>query len=252
MPLKHQKFFSTNSALYASARPHYPEPLFKFLASLCPDLNRAWDCGTGSGQAAITMAKYFQEIEASDVSPEQISNALMQKRVNYSVQHAEATNFANDSFSLVTVAQALHWFDLQKFWPEVQRVLKPQGVFAAWAYSWFRISEEIDSVIKEKLLDKIEAYWAPQNHLAWNGYQTISFPFTEIKSPPIAFTQEWNLDQLLSYLGTWSATGNYIEAQGDDWFKTLAETLKIVWGNHQATRTITMDFYLRIGRHEIR
>jgi len=250
MPLSHHKFFSKNSELYASARPRYPEELFNKLTTLCPDLERAWDCGTGTGQAASSLANYFERVDATDVSPEQIAQALVSERINYGVQPAETTNFPDDSFSLVTVAQALHWFDLKTFWPEVQRVLKPEGVFAAWAYSWFQISEEIDNIIKEKLLGKIGSYWAPQNRLVWNGYQTISFPFTEISPPSIAFTQAWNLDQLLSYLGTWSATRKYIEVQGDDGFKTLAEALGAVWGDQQRSRTIKMKFFLRVGRHE--
>jgi len=139
---------------------------------------------------------------------------------------------------------------LNRLLPEMHRVLKPEGVFAAWAYSWFQVSVEIDTIIKQRLLDLIESYWAPQNRLAWNAYQTISFPFTEFIPPSISFNHEWNLDQLLSYLCTWSATRNYIEAQGDTWFKTFAEELSSVWGDRQNPRMVSMDFFLRVGRHE--
>ena len=252
MPLSQHNKFSTKSDLYASARPRYPEALFKYLMTLCPDLERAWDCGTGSGQAATSLGPYFQQVEATDVSPEQISHAHMTQGVTYTVQPAEATTFPADYFSLVTVAQALHWFDLEKFWPEVQRVLKPGGIFAAWTYSWFQVSPELDIIIKAELLNTLESYWAPQNRLVWHGYQTISFPFTELTPPEIVFCQAWNLVQLLSYLGTWSATKNYIAAQGDDGFNRLVKTLAQAWGDWQITRTVSMDFYLRVGRYEPR
>lgn len=250
MPLHHHDYFNDKSDLYASARPRYPDELFEFLCSLCPDLDRAWDCATGSGQAALSLAARFRQVEATDVSPEQIRHAPAHEWIHYSVQVAEATDFPDDAFSLVTVAQALHWFDLDRFWPEVQRVLKPGGIFAAWAYTWLHVSDEIDQVIKTKLLDVIKSYWAPQNRLAWAGYRNVSFPFIEIQPPEIKLVLHWNIDQLLSYLGTWSATRRCIEENGDDFFAELAAALGQVWGSPEQQRAVAMIFHLRVGRQE--
>ena len=249
MTLHHREYFSDKSDLYASARPRYPDELFEFLCDQCPDLDRAWDCGTGSGQAAISLAKHFRQVEATDVSSQQIKNAASHRRIHYSVQPAERTNFPDNAFSLVTVAQALHWFTLEKFWQEVQRVLKPGGIFATWTYTWFHVSDEIDQIIKARLLDAIVGFWVPQNRLAWDGYRNVSFPFAEIPSPDIILAPQWNLDQLLSYLGTWSATRRYIEANGDGFFRELEVALGNVWGNHEKKRAISMEFHLKVGHH---
>lgn len=258
MTLHHHEQFSDKSDLYAAARLTYPDELFDFLFSHCPDFDRAWDCGTGSGQATVSIAKRFRQVEATDVSPQQIANATAHSRVHYSVQSAEATSFADNAFSLVTVAQALHWFEFDKFWPELHRVLKPRGIFAAWGYSWFQISDEIDAIIETKLMSPITNFWAAQNRLLWNGYREIQFPFVKLPAPQIILVPQWSLNQLLAYLGSWSAVRRCIEANGDQFFVELATELGKVWGSAekeeaisaQEKRVISMDFHLMVGRHE--
>lgn len=250
MTVNASSLFSKGSTQYAAARPRYPRELFEFIFSHSPDFTRAWDCGTGSGQAAVSLAERFSVVEATDVSPEQISNAPAHERVTYSVQPAEATSFPDACFSLVIVAQALHWFDFTRFWPEVHRVLKPGGLFAAWAYTWPHVNREIDQVISEKLLSVIESYWLPQNRLAWDGYSTISFPFSEQSTPQFAMRLKWNLDQFVAYLGTWSATRCCVEKTGPGFFAELSAALERVWGKRTSEREISMEFYCRAGRHE--
>lgn len=250
MSLHHHEQFGDKSDLYAAARPTYPDELFEFLFSLCPDFKRAWDCGTGSGQAAVSIAKRFRHVEATDVNSQQIANGMAHSQVHYSVQPAEKTHFADDAFSLITVAQALHWFEFEKFWPEVHRVLKPRGIFAAWGYSWFQVSDEIDAIIATKLMSPIKDFWAAQNRLLWNGYQAISIPFVKIPAPQIILAQQWNLAQLLAYLGSWSAVRRCIEANGDKFFVELTAALEKVWGSAEEKKIISMDFHLMVGRHE--
>jgi len=250
MPLHHHEYFSDKAPLYAAARPRYPDALFEFLCEQCSDLDCAWDCATGSGQTAWSLAHFFRQVEATDVSAEQIAQAVQHERIRYGVQPAEHTNFSNDTFSLVTVAQALHWFEFDAFWPEVQRVLKPGGLFAAWAYSWFHIGDEVDEIISELLLDKIAGFWAQQNRLAWDGYRDIPFPFTPVATPDIKFIPRWNLAELLSYVGTWSAVRRCDEAHGSACLTPLATALEQVWGPREEKKEVAMDFYLLAGRCE--
>jgi len=246
----HHHLFSDLSDLYAAARPSYPEALFDFLRVQCEDLENCWDCATGSGQAAISLADIFEHVEATDVSAEQIDFATAHPHVTYSVQPAEHTNFADHGFDLITVAQALHWFDLESFWLEVDRVLKPGGVFAVWFYSWFKVNDEIDAVVEQKLLGIIAEHWAPQNRLAWDHYRDVDFPFAEIPTPKLALTPSWNLSELLSYLGTWSATRRCIEAQGDSFWQDFERSLQEVWGRPDRKREIIMDFHFQAGRKQ--
>ncbi len=241
--------FSEKSDLYASARPTYPDELFAILASLAPALDCVWDCATGNGQAALGLARHFARVEATDASEAQIAYAMSHKRVRYSVQPAEHTAFPAGSFDAVCVAQALHWFDHATFFPEIQRVLRPNGLFAAWTYDRIMLSPAINPIVKETIYDVIGPFWPKQNSLAWNGYKDIAHPFEpiEIAPPPMAFA--WTLNQFLAHVHTWSATRLCMKERGPDFFEHAGERLAAVWGNPNAPQRVTMRLQWVLGRH---
>ncbi|MEM9007377.1 MAG: class I SAM-dependent methyltransferase [Cyanobacteria bacterium P01_F01_bin.86] len=241
--------FSDKSDLYAAARPQYPESLYTFLVSCTDSKKRVWDCAAGNGQASIALANYFTEVHATDLSQQQIANAMPKHNVFYSVQPAETTNFPEAYFDAVTVAQALHWFDLDQFWSEVKRVLKNGGIFAAWGYTDLCIAAEIDAIIKNNLLDIIEPYWSPRIHYLRNGYQDIAIPFEPIQVPSMPMSVTWNLSELLRYMHTWSATRQYMKQYGMEFFEILTERLSSVWGQPEEKKTINIRFYAVMGRN---
>src|ERR1043165_5287441 len=120
--------FSTQSQDYARYRPDYPPSLFQWLASLTSAHALAWDVGTGSGQAALALADHYRRVVATDAAEAQLRHAVAHERVTYKGMPAENTDLGNASVDLVTVAQALHWFDFDRFYREVQRVLRPGGL----------------------------------------------------------------------------------------------------------------------------
>ena len=210
MSTQPENIFAVASAAYASDRPHYPQTLFGWMASACPERQAAWDCATGNGQAAIGLAPYFKRVEATDISPEQLKEAIPAPNIRYSAQPAERTDFDDDSFDLVAVAQALHWFDYERFWPEVRRVAKPDAFFCAWGYNWFDRTEELDDLHKfylDPLVELLESHWAPNNPILWRGYRSeeIAFPFRRIDPPALAINLRWGIERLIGYVRTWSA-----------------------------------------------
>ncbi|MEK7793427.1 MAG: class I SAM-dependent methyltransferase [Candidatus Hydrogenedentota bacterium] len=241
--------FSEKANLYASARPTYPEELFAYLASVAPARDRAWDCATGNGQAARDLVRHFAHVDATDASAAQIANATPCERVYYSVQPAEHTEFEDDSFDVVCVAQALHWFDYGRFFPEVHRVLKLGGIFAAWIYDWMNVSEEIDRQLKVSLLAPVKPYWARENTLAWGGYKDVPFPFEPLDVPKIPMRFEWDLFQMMAYVHTWSAVRRCMNETGNDFFERAGEELTAVWGDPSEKKTVTMRFHVIAGRH---
>ncbi len=247
--MKHHKLFSNRSNLYAKVRPRYPQELFTFLASLCDDGQSAWDVACGNGQAAVDLAEHFDEVYATDVSEEQIAHAHKNPKVKYSVQPAEGTNFAENQFDLVGVAQALHWFDYDLFWDEVKRVLKPDGIFAAWGYSWFSINPVVDKAFRENFLPPIEPYWAEQNKLLWNEYRDVPIPFEKVGTPKIEMSMTWTLDELFTYLQTWSAVREYIKENGDEFLVRTYESMLPAWGDPSKRKRIPMNFVLLVGRN---
>ena len=203
--------FGIDSPAYAAERPHYPPALFGWIASACTEHRLAWDCATGNGQAAIGLAPYFRRVEATDLSAEQVAQGFQAPNVNYSARPAEESGFAESSFDLVAVAQALHWFDLDRFWPEVRRVAKPDAFFCAWGYSWFARDPELADLHRlyiDPLIELLDPYWAANNRILWDGYRSeeIAFPFKRLDPPPFALAVRWNIDRLIAFVRTWSGT----------------------------------------------
>jgi SAM-dependent methyltransferase len=238
--------FSRDSAAYAEFRPRYPAELFQWLASLTHRRDLVWDAGTGNGQAAVALAEQFQRVVATDPSERQLAEATMHPRVEYR-RAGEESGLAAGAVDLVTVAQALHWFDRPRFWVDVKRILRPGGVLAVWCYQLQRVSPAIDRVIGEFYHETIGPYWPSNRKLVDAGYRDIGFPFEEITAPTFSMTAEWSLAHELGYLGTWSAVAKAREATGRDPVAELGPALERVWPPHEIHR-VEWPVSLRVGR----
>ena len=223
--------FSANAAAYATFRPHYPSALFDYVASLAPRRGIVWDCATGNGQAAVPLAERFDNVVATDASAEQISHATPHPRVSYSVALADASGLDDASVDLVTVAQALHWFPLDRFFAEVRRVAAPDGVLAVWCYMKPTLGGgELEETFNRYYSVTCKPYWAPDRALVDAGYATIEMPFTEFETPSFAIESELSLDDFGGYVRTWSATKSLAKATGRDPVVDLIEELRPHWG----------------------
>jgi SAM-dependent methyltransferase len=238
--------FSQRAGDYAKFRPRYPRELFEFVAAHAPGCDLALDCATGNGQAALALAEFFDRVTAVDASETQIANATHHARVEYRVASAEAARLENDSCDAVTVAQALHWLDLDAFYAEAKRLLKPRGVLAVWAYNYLRISPEIDAPIR-RLHDQIVGpFWPAERHIVGRGYRDLPFPFRELETPPFRMQTAWTLDHLLGYLRTWSATQRFVATNGNDPVEIIEPDLQRAWGD-VAERSAIWPLTTRIG-----
>ena len=211
---------------------------------------RAWDCATGNGQAAVALAHWFEKVIATDASAEQIRSASLSPRVKYHVAQAEQSGIRSQSVDLVTVAQALHWFDIPRFFAEAQRVLLPHGVLAVWAYNLFQIGPEIDALIHHFYDDVTGPFWPPERAVVESGYADIPFPFREIAPPEFEMRTQWNLDQVVGYLRTWSATRRFIAARRFDPVDVLAHELGSLWKDADVRRDTRWPLSLRVGVYD--
>jgi SAM-dependent methyltransferase len=244
-----QDYFSEHSRLYAAARPTYPEELFGFVASIAPACDRAWDCATGNGQAAIGLAHYFAEVEATDASEDQIANAVPCAGVHYSVRPAEESGFAHASFDAVCVASAIHWFDYARFYEEVKRVLKPGGVIVAWGYDHLGVWPAFHEEFERRIERVVAPYWPSRKQLLRDGYRDVPFPFERIDPPPIEMRMDWSFDQLIAFVRSWSGVQRCIAARGEGFFVCAVGALSKLWGDPATTRTCTMELYILAGRY---
>jgi SAM-dependent methyltransferase len=248
MSITFKDHFSGNSAGYRAYRPGYPISLFAFLAASAPSTRQVWDCATGNGQAAEGLAQFFSNVIATDASPQQIENAVTQPNITYRVARAEHSGIESDSIDLVTVAQAIHWFDLPEFYSEVKRVLRDQGVLAIWSYKLFSINAKIDSIMHDLYYNVLGDYWPCERKLIDEGYANLSFPFDELSAPLFQMSACWNLSQTLGYLGTWSALARFRSDRQQDPLDELSEHLAAVWGDPDICLPIRWPMSIRVGR----
>jgi SAM-dependent methyltransferase len=240
--------FSARSAEYARFRPSYPPQLFDFLFDECRHFDCAWDCASGNGQIAAVLAERFLMVEATDISENQLSNAVQKANINYRVEAAEAPSFPANTFDLVTVGQAAHWFDFEKFYPAVHRVLRTGGLVALVGYNRLRVDEPTDAVIGRLYRDQLGDYWDSERRHVDAGYSSLPFPFPEIELPKMEVCYEWSLDHLLGYLGTWSALQHFERKNGrSPMDEAFHEAINAAWPAG-TIKTVCFPLFGRIGR----
>ncbi|MEB3357016.1 MAG: class I SAM-dependent methyltransferase [Synechococcales bacterium] len=240
-------YFSSQAQAYAAYRPQYPPELFAYLASLSRDRHAAWDCATGNGQVALGLLPYFETIYATDASANQIAHAFQHPQITYAIAPAEQVPLADGLVELVTVGMALHWFNLDLFYREVRRVVKPGGAIAAWCYGEFElpdISETLHSLIQAfKVL--VEPYWAPEVSAIRDQYQTLPFPFQEVNAPSFVIRTRWTEHDLIGYLTTWSATQQLMADQGEELVSSFTQQIMEAWQGHDIE--VRWQIWMRVG-----
>jgi ubiquinone/menaquinone biosynthesis C-methylase UbiE len=245
-------YFSSHADEYSRYRPLYPSELFEYLANLTVQ-QVAWDCATGNGQVAIGLTPFFDHIYATDASPQQLDRAFSHPKITYQVALAEQTQIPDQSVDLVTVGQAIHWFNFDRFYQEVRRVGKAGSTIAVWCYGVLELQQsskvrDLDRVnqLLQAFYREIDPIWAPEVKWVKEDYRTIPFPFEEVAAPSFSMTQNWTVDQVLQYFRTWSATQHYIAEHGEQSFMGFEQNLKKAWG--EAIASIEWQLPLRVGR----
>jgi SAM-dependent methyltransferase len=250
MTMENSTSFGLHAADYRRYRPTYPAALYDFLAGACVRTERALDCATGNGQAALALAERFDAVYAFDTSRRQIEQAVPHPRIAYAVHAAEEIPREAGRFDLVAAAQAAHWFDLPAFWRRLEPLLEPRAVVAVWGYSHCRIRPDIDALVHELLLQPIEPFWAAGHRVITEKYEHIPFPFTEIPAPRFVIEEHWDRAAFFGYVRTLSAHKRYVAEVGDEPLHRLEAALaqRSLWPSAQPL-DVEFDVCLRVGRH---
>ncbi len=243
--------FSKQAETYKKYRPKYPEKLYREIIQFVRTKDVCWDCGTGNGQVATELSKHFKKVYATDVSKEQLANAQKKGNISYRVERAENTNFDDNQFDLITVAQAMHWFDQDVFNQEVKRVSKTEGVISIWGYGLLRITTPINELIDSFYHDIIGPYWNQERKHIDNAYTSIKFDFEQINDDRDRFmTVNWNLEQLEGYFNSWSGVQNYMaKNNGANPVTVLVQNLSQFW-EYSTIKEINFPIFLKVGRVE--
>lgn len=240
--------FSDQPALYKQFRPSYPDLFYQDLLRLCEQKKKALDCGTGNGQVAQVLAKHFDQVSASDISENQLSEAFQAKNIEYKVERSEESTEADESIDLITVAQAYHWFDQGGFLKEVSRILKPGGTLAIWGYSLLRISPEINEKLDIFHDVVMGPFWDSKRKLIDAAYRTVEFNFKDVYLPnSYCIKDEWSLEQLAGYLNSWSSVKTYKKKYPNENPVTeFIETIRTFW--EEPKMNVSFPIFYRIGK----
>lgn len=239
--------FSKQAREYGLYRPRYPQALTDWIAAAGARRDCALDLATGNGQAALDLARHYGFVAASDASASQLAHAEPHPRVAYLRHTAERLPYRSASVDLVAVAQAAHWFDFERFHAEVRRVLRPGGLCALWTYEKFRVDAAVDALVDAFYVHVIGRHWPPERRHVEQAYRSLPFPYHELAAPPFELVNDWPLQHVLDYLGTWSAVQRCRDAEGRDPLPALAAELAPHWPAG-GTRRLIWPIHLRIGR----
>lgn len=238
--------FSDQSAQYAIYRPNYPAQMFDYLFSLVQNKDCAWDCGTGNGQVASVLAQHFVKVQATDISENQLKNALKLPNIVYRQAAAEEPIFEDSQFDLITVGQAIHWFNFDVFFAQVRRTLKADGVFAVFGYGLMSIDKALNGVIKKLYEQVLGKYWDVERRFIDENYTSVPFPFAELNTPKFQINTVWTFDELIGYLNTWSALQHYKRENERNPIDLVLIELKEAWGD-AAKRDVVFPVFLKVG-----
>jgi SAM-dependent methyltransferase len=227
--------FSERAAAYSSSRPRYAPELAQWLASIAPAKQLAWDAGCGSGQLSTLLGDEFDRVIATDASAEQVAKAAPHAHVEYRAEPAEQSSLENRSADLITVAQAVHWMNLDDFYAEVRRVARPGGAIALIAYGIAVIEPEVDVVIDRFYSGDLDGFWPPERSHIETGYRDLPFPFERVPAPKMDLSVHWTVEQMLGYIRTWSAVRALEKAKGPETTEKFADSLRRAWGSRVLT-----------------
>lgn len=238
--------FSGHSKAYASFRPTYPQDFYEFIFKEVAHFDQAWDVGTGNGQVAVDLSRYFKSVQATDISEKQLQQAPQIDTVFYQKCKAEQSPFENDSFDLITIGQAIHWFDRDLFYEEAKRVGKPNSIIAAFGYNPVQFTPEFNTLLHHFYYDVIYSYWDAARKIVEDKYSTMSFPFKEIQAPDFKIPLLWSLTDLHGYLTTWSSVQKFIRENGFNPVDNFMEEVKGLWRTE--VESVYFPLFLRLGR----
>ncbi|MDZ7694462.1 MAG: class I SAM-dependent methyltransferase [Balneolaceae bacterium] len=221
--------------------------MYQFIFSHLNAKNVAWDCGTGPGQVASVLAEHFDEIYASDISQEQMDHAPKKSNITYYKVPAEDTEFSSNIFDLITVAQAIHWFDFEQFYTEVNRTGRPGALLAVIGYGMVQVLPKIDKKLHQFYNDMFNRYFNKNRKFLDEKYQTIPFPFEEISTPQFERTIEWEREHLEGFLNSWSPVQKFKDDHGQNPVDTVIQEIDPLWGEDEKL-SVTFPIFLRLGK----
>ncbi|XP_040212032.1 putative methyltransferase DDB_G0268948 [Rana temporaria] len=187
----------------------------------------AVDVGCGSGQNTRILSPYFEKVLGTDISEAQLEEtkkAQGSPNVTYSLCPAEKVPVGDVSVDLLTASAAAHWFNIEKFLKEVDRILKPGGCLAFFSYlPYMEIHYKDRSEQMTQVFAEIEATLAPYEHEKFehlrNGYKEIyeAIPYPDKRRIENIVTKiRMPLAGLMGLIQTFSMFQTYLRTEPEE------------------------------------
>lgn len=242
-----ENWFTSGGQAYARYRPDYPDELARYLAQIAPARDCAVDVGCGNGQLTVQLAAHFHAVIGVDPSADQIASAAAHPRVRYLCAPAESLPLPNRSASLITAAQAAHWFDLPAFYAQARQIAADGAVIALITYGVLNVPAELRDRFNRFYYDEVGPYWPPERKLVDDGYRDLSFPFPERDAPKMDIQRTWNLADFLGYVSTWSAVQRVNKAGKVEILTHFSSDISRLWGDPESKRPVSWPINMRVG-----
>ena len=97
----------------------------------------------------------------------------------------------------------------------------------------------------------IEPFWSSCSQLLWDGYRNVGMPLPALDAPRYQITMQWNLEQLLGYLNTWSATKLCVQSLGGHVLNDARQRLARGWGDASTVQRVVMPLHFIAGRKPV-
>lgn len=214
--------YAAHAHIYSKYRPTYPiavvEAITSYVTRLGGSLGHALDVACGSGQSTFYLKDTFKLITGVDISKAQLEEAKSkcQKENIDNIQFLTGSGMElpveSESVDVVTIAQALHWLDIDKFFTECKRVLKPRGCVAVYGYgNVCLINKQCNELVSNFYSNTLQGCWHDARHHIDEEYRSIHMPFSNTQRIDTSMPYETSLDAFIGYVSTWSGYQKYCE-----------------------------------------
>lgn len=231
---------------YSKGRPHFHSNTIQHIKEfllLDNKLDKALDIACGTGLSTKALLEIAINVYGTDISAEMLNLALEPDKINYLLAPAEQQPFADNTFDLITVSSGVHWFDIDKFLAEANRVLKPGGWLVL--YENYFISEMQDRPDFQSTFPQVylKRYPSParNNSYDWSNENLNGRNFHFVKEETFKNTVNFNKKQLSLYFTTQSniiravETGETTYQEAESW---LDQELAQFFDNDETSQTI--------------
>lgn len=243
----------TAAERYSKGRPDFHSNTIRHIKDylhLDKKLNNALDIACGTGLSTKALLEIATNVYGTDISQEMLNFASRSDKIHYSIASAEQQPFADNYFDLITVSSGVHWFDIDQFLIEANRLLRSKSWLVLYENHF--ISEMVGNSnfsnwIPNVYLKKYPS--PPRNHAySWTNENLNAKNFNLVKEETFKNAIVFNKKQLALYFTTQSniiAAVENNETTYDQVENWLDKELAPFFDNDETTQTINYGNWIK-------